>query len=139
MRKSRFTEKQIIAILSEQERGMATTEVCRKHGNSERTFYKWKANFGGMQVSDAKKLKSLETENAGAKGLTCVRAAMKSYDQTWLGCSARSRMHEPSLNHRRLRLGCLAGTFNPSRRQIRSARLSFSCHPARRSNSAIRR
>jgi len=69
MRKSRFTEEQIIAILSEQERGMATAEVCRKHGISEGTFYKWKAKFGGMQVSDAKKLKSLETENARLKRL----------------------------------------------------------------------
>ena len=69
MRKSRFTEKQIIAILSEQERGTATAEVCRKHGISEGTFYKWKSNFGGMQVSDAKKLKSLETENARLKRL----------------------------------------------------------------------
>lgn len=69
MRKSRFTEEQIIAILAEQERGMATAEVCRKHGISEGTFYKWKAKFGGMQVSDAKKLKSLETENARLKRL----------------------------------------------------------------------
>ena len=69
MRKSRFTEEQIIAILAEQERGMATSEVCRTHGISEGTFYKWKAKFGGMQVSDAKKLKSLETENARLKRL----------------------------------------------------------------------
>ena len=69
MRKSRFTEEQIIAILAEQERGMATAEVCRTHGISEGTFYKWKAKFGGMQVSDAKKLKSLETENARLKRL----------------------------------------------------------------------
>jgi len=69
MRKSRFTEEQIIAILAEQERGMATAEVCRRHGVSEGTFYKWKAKFGGMQVSDAKKLKTLETENARLKRL----------------------------------------------------------------------
>ena len=69
MRKSRFTEEQIIAILAEQERGMATAEVCRKHGVSEGTFYKWKAKFGGLQVSDAKKLKTLETENARLKRL----------------------------------------------------------------------
>lgn len=69
MRKSRFTEEQIIAILAEQERGMATAEVCRRHGISEGTFYKWKAKFGGMQVSDAKKLKTLETENARLKRL----------------------------------------------------------------------
>ena len=69
MRKSRFTEEQIIAILAEQERGMATAEVCRRHGVSEGTFYKWKSKFGGMQVSDAKKLKTLETENGRLKRL----------------------------------------------------------------------
>ena len=69
MRKSRFTEEQIIAILAEQERGMATAEVCRKHGISPASFYKWKAKFGGMDVSDARKLKTLETENARLKRL----------------------------------------------------------------------
>ena len=69
MRKSRFTEEQIIALLAEQERGLATAEVCRKHGISEGTFYKWKAKFGGLEISDAKKLKSLETENARLKRL----------------------------------------------------------------------
>ncbi len=69
MRKSRFTEEQIIAILAEQERGISTAEVCRKHGISEGTFYKWKAKFGGLQVSDAKKLKTLETENGRLKRL----------------------------------------------------------------------
>ena len=69
MRKSRFTEEQIIAILNEQERGIATAEVCRTHGISQGTFYKWKAKFGGMDVSDARKLKSLETENARLKKL----------------------------------------------------------------------
>jgi putative transposase len=69
MRKSRFTEEQIIAILNEQERGMATAEVCRKHGISPASFYKWKAKFGGMDVSDARKLKALETENARLKRL----------------------------------------------------------------------
>jgi len=69
MRKSKFTEEQIIAILAEQERGMKTEEVCRTHGISPATFYKWKAKFGGMDVSDARKLKSLETENARLKRL----------------------------------------------------------------------
>lgn len=69
MRKSRFTEEQIIAILAEQERGMATAEVCRRHGVSQGTFYKWKAKFGGMDVSDARKLKTLESENARLKRL----------------------------------------------------------------------
>ncbi|MBO6693993.1 MAG: transposase, partial [Henriciella sp.] len=64
MRKSRFSEEQIISILAEQERGMSTSEVCRRHGMSSATFYKWKAKFGGMDVSDARRLKTLETENA---------------------------------------------------------------------------
>ena len=67
MRQSRFTEEQIIAILAEQERGMKTAEVCRKHGISPNTFYKWKAKYGGLDVSDARKLKGLETENARLK------------------------------------------------------------------------
>jgi len=69
MRKSRFSDEQIIAILAEQERGMATDEVCRGHGISHGTFYKWKAKFGGLEVSDARKLKSLEGENARLKRL----------------------------------------------------------------------
>ena len=69
MRKSRFTEEQIIAILAEQERGMATGEVCRRHGVSSATFYKWKAKYGGLDVSDARKLKVLEIENARLKKL----------------------------------------------------------------------
>lgn len=63
MRKSRFTEEQIIAILKEQEAGVPTGEVCRKHGVSPATFYKFKAKFGGMNVSEARRLKGLEDEN----------------------------------------------------------------------------
>lgn len=69
MRKSRFTEEQIIAILAEQERGRATKDVCREHGISANTFYRWKAKYGGMDVSDARKLKQLEDENARLKRL----------------------------------------------------------------------
>ena len=72
MRRSRFTEEQIIAILAEQERGMKTAEVCRKHGISQNTFYKWKARFGGLDVSGACRLKSLEVENARLKRLLAV-------------------------------------------------------------------
>ena len=69
MRKSRFTDEQIIAILAEQERGLATAEVCRRHGVSQGTFYKWKAKYGGLEVSDARKLKTLEAENGRLKRL----------------------------------------------------------------------
>jgi putative transposase len=69
MKHSRFKEEQIIAILREQEAGSPTADVCRKHGISSGTFYKWKAKFGGLDVSDAKRLKALEDENAKLKKL----------------------------------------------------------------------
>jgi putative transposase len=69
MRKSRFSEEQIISILKEQEAGHSTAEVCRRHGISQPTFYNWKAKFGGMEVSDAKRLKALEEENRKLKKL----------------------------------------------------------------------
>jgi putative transposase len=69
MRKSRFSDEQVIAILREQESGRPTAEVCRKHGISGATFYKWKSKFGGMEVSEAKRLKALEDENRKLKKL----------------------------------------------------------------------
>jgi putative transposase len=69
MRPSRFNEEQIIAILREQEAGSATADVCRKHGISSATFYKWKAKYGGLEVSEARRLKALEDENRRLKKL----------------------------------------------------------------------
>ena len=69
MRKSRFSDEQIIAILKEQEAGRSTAEVCRRYGISQATFYAWKSKFGGLEASDAKRLKALEEENRNLKKL----------------------------------------------------------------------
>ena len=69
MRKSRFSETQIIGMIKEQEAGMPTADVCRKHGLSPNTFYKFKSKYGGMNVSDAVRLRTLEDENAKLKRL----------------------------------------------------------------------
>jgi putative transposase len=69
MERSRFTEEQIIAILREQEAGEQTAAVCRRHGISSATFYAWKAKYGGMEVSEARRLKALEDENTKLKRL----------------------------------------------------------------------
>ena len=69
MKRSRFTEEQIIAILREQEAGAKTADMCRRHGISEATFYAWKAKFGGLDVSEARRLKALEDENTKLKKL----------------------------------------------------------------------
>jgi putative transposase len=69
MKRSRFKEEQIIAILKEHELGAKTADLCRKHGMSEATLYNWKAKFGGMDVSEAKRLRALEDENRKLKKL----------------------------------------------------------------------
>lgn len=69
MKRSRFTDEQIIAILREQEAGATTADVCRRHGISSATFYAWKAKYGGLEVSEARRLKTLEDENGKLKRL----------------------------------------------------------------------
>ncbi len=72
--KKRFTEEQIIRILQEAESGMKVMDVCRKHGISDATYYNWKSKYGGMTVSDAKKLKALEDENGKLKQIVADQA-----------------------------------------------------------------
>ena len=69
MKRSRFTEEQIIGVLKEHQAGMSAAELCRKHGISDATFYNWRSKYGGMEVSEAKRLKQLEDENAKLKRL----------------------------------------------------------------------
>lgn len=69
MKRTRFSEEQIIRILKQHESGISTADMCREHGISSATFYKWKAKFGGLEVSDARRLKALEDENTKLKKL----------------------------------------------------------------------
>jgi len=69
MKRKRFSEEQIIAVLKESEAGARMLDVCRKHGITEQTFYRWRNKYGGMQISEAKRLKELETENRKLKQL----------------------------------------------------------------------
>lgn len=74
MKRSRFTEEQIIGVLKEHRAGMSAAEVCRKHGISEATLYNWRSKYGGMEVSDARRLKALEEENRKLKKLLAESA-----------------------------------------------------------------
>ena len=69
MKRSRFTEEQIIGVLKEHQAGMSAADLCHRHGISDSTFYKWRSKYGGMEVSDARKLKALEEENRKLKKL----------------------------------------------------------------------
>ena len=69
MKKSRFSEEQIIAVLKEHQAGIAVADICRKHGISDATFYNWRSRYGGMEVSDARRLKALDEENRKHKKL----------------------------------------------------------------------
>lgn len=74
MRKSRYTEEQIVGVLREHERGAATDELCRRHSVSPQTLYRWKAKYGGLGVSEAQRLKALEDENRRLKKLVAEQA-----------------------------------------------------------------
>ncbi len=74
MKKTRFTDEQIVRILQQQESGMKVSEICREHGISDQTFYNWKAKYGGMAVSEVRRLKALEAENQQLKKLVAEQA-----------------------------------------------------------------
>src|SRR5215813_3891386 len=84
MKRSRFNEEQIIGILKEHQAGLSAQDLCRKHGISDATFYKWRSKYGGMDVSDARKLKALEDENRKLK------KPWRSRCSTWRCCARLS-------------------------------------------------
>ncbi len=85
MRKKRFSEEQIIGVLKSAEAGMAVKEVCRQHGITETTYYRWKKKFGGMEVSEAKRLRQLEEENRRLKQIVAELTLDKQALQWALG------------------------------------------------------
>ncbi len=85
MKRSRFTEEQIIGVLKEHQAGMSAADLCRRHGISDATFYKWRSKYGGMEISDARKLKALEDENRKLKKLLAEQMLDNSTLKEMLG------------------------------------------------------
>ena len=94
MKRSRFSEEQIIGILKQAEAGVKVQDLCRQNGISDATFYKWRAKYGGLEVSEAKRLKQLEEENARLKKLV----ADLMLDNTMLKDVASKNFFRPTLN-----------------------------------------
>ena len=136
MRKSRLTEEQIIGVLREQEGRMATAEVCRRYGISSATFFKWKDKFGGMNVSDARKLKQLEDENGKLKSLL----AEAMLDITMLKDLNSKKMVTPVV--RREAVAHLMEGYEVSQRRacrvIEGARSSIRYHHRRADDAGLR-
>ena len=111
MKRSRFSEEQIIGILKEHQAGLWAKELCRKHGVSDATFYKWRSKYGGMEVSDAKKLKALEAENAKLKKLLAEQMMDVSTLKEMLGKTFEARFTQKrgDLGHDRETIQSKAG------------------------------
>ncbi len=111
MRKSRFSEEQIIGILKEHQAGIGAQELCRKHGISDGTFYKWRSKYGGMEVSEAKRLKALEAENAKLKKMLAEQMLDVATLKEMLGKTSEARFEAAScgLGHEGEELFAAAG------------------------------
>jgi putative transposase len=102
MKRKRFTEEQIVGILKEHEAGVAVSELCRKHGVSDASIYKWKAKYGGLEVSEAKQLKALEDENSKLKKLL----AEAMLDNAMLKDIASKKWWRPLASGKRWLISC---------------------------------
>ena len=132
MRKSRFTQEQIIGMIKEQEAGLPTAEVCRKHGLSPATFYKLKARYGGLEVSDARRLRQLEDENGKLKRLLAESVVDNAILKDLLGKSDDAR---PATGRGARRDAGLPGLAAPclrvDRRRLENGPARTSARPSR--------